>query len=57
MRIFDSREVTATAKLAVFEDEPNCIHPEIPGENAFICKPESGLTKRLATWLIRFLNA
>ncbi len=57
MRIFDSREVTATAKFAVLEDEPDWIHPEIPGENDFICKPESGLTKRLATWLIRFLNA
>ena len=45
MRIFDSREVTATAKFAVFEDEPNCIHLEIPGENAFICKPELDLTK------------
>ena len=56
MRIFDSREVTATAKFAVLEDEPDWIHPP-PKENAFICKPESGLTKRLATRLIRFLNA
>jgi len=54
MRIFDSREVTATAKFAVLEDEPDWIHPEIPKENAFICKPESGLTKRLATRLIRY---
>ena len=57
MRIFDSREVTATTKFAMLEDEPDWIHPEIPRENAFICKPESGLTKRLTTWLIRFLNA
>ena len=57
MRIFDSREVTATTKFAMLEDEPDWIHPEIPRENAFICKPESGLTKQLATWLIRFLNA
>ena len=57
MRIFDSREVTATAKFAVLEDEPDWIHPEIPRENAIICKPESDLTKGLATWLIWFLNA
>ena len=57
MRIFDSREVTATAKFAEFEDEPNCIHPETPGENAFIRKPELGLTKRLTSRSIRFLNA
>ena len=57
MRIFDSREVTATTKFAMLEDEPDWIHPEIPRENAFICKPESGLTKRLTTWLSRLLNA
>lgn len=37
MRIFDSREVTATAKFAVLEDEPDWIHPEIPEKNTFIC--------------------
>jgi len=57
MRIFDSREVTATSKFAVLEDEPDWIHPETPKEDAFICKPESGFTKRLATRFIRFLNA
>ena len=35
MRIFDSREVTATAKFAVFEDEPDWIHPETLKRNAF----------------------
>ena len=34
MRIFDSREVTATAKFAVLEDEPYWIHPETLKENA-----------------------
>ena len=57
MRIFDSREVTATAKFAVFEDEPDWIHPETLKRNAFTCKPESSPTKRLATRLIRFLDA
>jgi hypothetical protein len=57
MQIFDSREVTATTKFAMLEDEPDWIHSETPKETAFICKPESGLTKRLATRLIRFLNA
>ena len=56
MRIFDSREVTATAEFAVLEDEQDWIRPEIPRENAFICIPKSALTKRLATRLIRFLN-
>ena len=56
MRIFDSREVTATTKFAMLEDEPDWMHPP-PPENAFICKPEPGLTERLATRLIRFLNA
>ena len=71
VKLFDSRGIEIlswieeTAPLlgikpdvhfAVLEDEPAWIFPDIPKENAFICNPEKGLTKRIANRLIRFLK-
>ena len=36
MRIFDSREVTATTKFAMLEDEPDWMHPEPPRERLYL---------------------